>query len=545
MESTKPRSRLVEAMMQPEFYPEKPSRVELKQTHMSYVFVTDEYVYKVKKPVHFDFADAFTLGARYFFCRQEVRLNRRLAPDVYLGVVPIIDEGRRFVLGKAEDVYHPSVQEYAVKMRRLPEDRLLDHLLRARDVSPAVIADIATKLAKFHREASCACGWRYGSATAVERAVVGNFEECGRFIGYTIGVPEFDAISHYLASFIRSHRELLNDRARQGRVREGHGDLRCEHVCINPALDIFDCLEFDERLRYADVASDIAFLAMDLEAFGVPHLADELVGTYAKVADDSDLSTLINFYKCHRACIRGKVDSLKSLAAEVPPAEREQALEKARSKFSLALTYANRGRPSLIVVCGLVGTGKSTVAEVLRRLTGFEVFNSDRIRKRLAGIPETHHARSEYGGGIYGMGFDRLTYDTMIDDTRRSLSEGRGVVLDATFKSAAHRRAALELADQMRVPILFIECRLEEQEALRRLRDRAAAGTGVSDATAEIYAHQKLEYAPIRDIPERFHVVLDTTRDGAETMERLERAVAQQFDPAGFRSNPGYTRAVR
>ncbi len=537
MQNGNSQSRLVEAMMRPEFYPEAPARVELRQTHMSYVFMAGDYVYKVKKPVHFDFADAFTLGARYLLCRQEMRLNRRLAPEVYVSVLPIIDEGKGFVLGQPDDIYHARVVEYVVKMRRLPEDRMLDHLLRAGGVSPAAVADIARKLVKFHRDASLACGWRFGSSTAIERSVLENFESCRRFVGYTIGLPEFDEIGHYLSNFVRSHRDLFNERAREGRVREGHGDLRCEHICLNPALDIYDCVEFDERLRYADVASEMAFLAMDFDAFGAPHLADELIAAYAKLADDPGLASLVNFYKCHRACIRGKVDSLKSLETEVPAAERDAAIRKARAKFALAHTYAQRGRPSLVVVCGLVGSGKTTVAEIIRRLTGFEVFNSDRIRKRLAGIPESHRPGAEYGGGIYGPGFDRLTYDAMIDSAQRSLSDGRGAVLDATFKSVAHRRAALELGDRMRVPVLFVECQVEEKEALRRLQNRAMEGTGPSDATVDVYAHQKLEYAPIREIPPSHYVVLDTT-SSENLVQRLERALALQFESEGVRSSP-------
>jgi aminoglycoside phosphotransferase family enzyme/predicted kinase len=530
MESRQSHSRLIEAMMRADFYPEKPSRVEFKQTHMSYVFLAGDYVYKVKKPVRFAFADAFTLGTRYFLCREEVRLNRRLAPEVYLGVIPIVDEGKRYALGAAEDLYHQRVLEYAVKMRRLPRNRMLDHLLQTGELGPDAVPAIAAKMAAFHAKASSACGWRYGSAVAVQRAVLGSLEESRAHIGYTIEASEFDALSRYLSGFINSHRQLVDDRAHEGRVRDGHGDLRCEHVCMDASIDIFDCLEFDEALRYCDVASEMAFLAMDLEAHGAPQLADQLVGDYARLAGDRDLATLINFYKCHRACIRGKVDTLKSLESDVPAAERQLARERARAKFSLALTYAHRGRPTLLVVCGLVGTGKSTVAEMLRRLTGFEVFNSDRIRKALAGVPDREHRKHDYGSGIYGAAFDRLTYYTMLADARKSLGEGRGAILDATFKNSAHRRAALALSDQLRVPFLFVECKADEQEVLRRLSERSAQGTGVSDATPEVYRHQLLEYAPIREIPARYHVVFEPVADGGSAIQRLERALARSFE---------------
>jgi aminoglycoside phosphotransferase family enzyme/adenylate kinase family enzyme len=534
------RSRLVAAMMRPDFYPEKPPAVEFRQTHMSCVFIAGDLVYKIKKPVHFGFVDAFDLCTRFLFCREEVRLNRRLAPGVYLDVVPIIDDGSRYVLGGPDDLYQDRVCEYAVKMRRLPEDRMLDYIVRAGAAGSPAIEAIARKLVSFHAGVSSARADCYGSPAAVRRVVLGNIEECRPHVGYTLEPSEFEALERYLGGFIDSHRELLNKRAMDGRIREGHGDLRCEHVCMNENLDIVDCVEFDEALRYADVASEIAFLAMDMDSMGVSHLADELVELYARMAEDPDLATLSNFYKCHRACVRGKVDTLKSLDQEVPAAERERARDRARSKFALALSYAARGRPALLVVCGLVGSGKSTAAERLRRLTGFEIFNSDRIRKRLAGISEREHPRAEYGGGIYGAGFDRLTYDTLIDHARRSLSEGRGAVLDATFKSQFHRRAAMALAEEMRVPILFVECRVDEEEALRRLTERAAQGTDISDATPEVYRHQRLEYPPIREVPAKCHLVFDTTIDGRSAVRSLEQALAMIFEPEGIGSgHPG------
>jgi uncharacterized protein len=342
-------SRLVEAMMRPGFYPDRPSRVELKQTHMSYVFLAGEYVYKVKKPVRFDFADCWTLGMRYELCREEVRLNRRLAPEVYLGVVPIVRDRRRFLLGDESRNFDPKALEYAVKMRRLPEDRMFDRLVRTGEANTALIDQLAKRLASFHQGASTAAGWRYGSATAVRRLVLGNLDESERFLGDTITERQFNAIDDYLKGFLAAHWALLNDRVRQGRVRDGHGDMRCEHICMTRGIQIFDCLEFSERLRYADVASDIAFLAMDLDSLGASRFADELDRAYAEETADETFPTLINFYKCHRACVRGKVESLKSLEDEVPSPEREQARNCPRPLFSgvfLRLTRetGSRGR---------------------------------------------------------------------------------------------------------------------------------------------------------------------------------------------------------
>jgi aminoglycoside phosphotransferase family enzyme/predicted kinase len=516
-------------MRRPEFYPSRPARIDFKQTHMSWVFLAGGEVYKVKKPVHYPFADAVSLKSRYLLCHEEVRLNRRLAPGTYLGVVPIVERGNRLALGDDGEVHSPDVREYAVRMRRLPDDRMLDHLLRIGGVSPLVIHKIARRIAAFHRGASIAQGARYGSAVSIRRMVLGNLDESGPAIKATVGERRFHPIQDYLSGFISTHRELLDDRTRQGRVREGHGDLRCEHVCLTEQIDIFDCVEFDERLRYGDVASDLAFLAMDLDAFGAPHLADELVRAYSKESDDRALATLITFYKCHRACIRGKVDFIKSLESEVPTEERDRARERAHEKFALAARYAACGRPALLVVCGLVASGKSTMAEKLSLRTGFEVLNSDRVRKQLAGIPDTLHRPSDYGAGIYTPAFDRLTYGALLEQARRCLAAGSGAVLDATFKSPTYRSGAVALADQMQVPVLFVECRADENETLRRLRDRARDRAEVSDATPEIYASHKRDYIPITELPARRHLVVNTSEDLEPTIRRLEAVLSDSF----------------
>jgi aminoglycoside phosphotransferase family enzyme/predicted kinase len=519
-------SRLIEAMRRPDFYPDHPAEVEFKQTHMSWVFLAGGEVYKVKKPVTYAFADAATLKSRYFLCCEEVRLNRRLAPGTYLGVVPIVERGTRLALADYAEVHNPKVREYAVRMRRLPDDRMLDHLLRIGQVSLDTIVKIAHRLAKFHCTASIANAAHYGSAAAIRRTVLGNLGECRAAVEATVGERGFDPIHDYLSGFISAHRDLLDDRVRQGRVREGHGDLRCEHVCLTDEIDIFDCVEFDEELRYGDVASDLAFLAMDLDAFGAPHLADELIRAYSKETEDRDLATLSTFYKCHRACIRGKVDYLKNLKPEVPPEEQERARERARAKFSLAARYVAGGRPALLVVCGLVASGKSTMAEKLRVRTGFEVFNSDRVRKQLAGIPDTLHRHGEYGTGIYTPAFDVLTYESLIKRARRCLAAGRGAVLDATFKSPATRAAAGALGAEMHVPVCFVECRADQNETLRRLHDRAGNRAEVSDATEEIYASLKREFVSITELPPGRHLVVKTSDDLELTMRRLEAALS-------------------
>jgi len=517
--------------MRPEFYPHRPARVEVKQTHMSYVFLADDFVYKIKKPVNFAFADCSKLDSRYLLCCDEVRLNRRLAPEIYLGVAPIFARDGKFVLGEEDQVLDHGVQEYAVKMRRLPDERMLDRAVRSGEVTGDLINSLAKRLAGFHRGASTAAAWRYGSAPAIWRTVFGNLKEIERFAGYTATDFQIAAIKDYLKRFINAHWELFNDRLAQGRVREGHGDLRCEHVCLIDGIQIFDCLEFSEPLRYGDVAADLAFLAMDLDALDAPYLADDLITAYANETSDEALATLITFYKCYRACVRGKVESLKSLENEVPPPQREAACESAHGYFSLAHRYALRGRPALVIVCGLAGTGKSTMSRILRNRTGFEILSSDRTRKRLAEAEEITPTTSTYGAGIYSPAFDRLTYDRLLADAQARLRDGRGVIIDATFKRLDDRRRALAIGAQAGVPVLFIECQAEEREVVRRLHERTKKGDSLSDATAEVYLSQRVDFAPITEVRARHHLVVDTGAPRERTLDSIESALRDLFHP--------------
>ncbi len=516
--------------MRPEFYPDSPARVELKQTHISYVFIAGETVFKVKKPVHFAFLDCSKLARRFHYCTEEVRLNARLSPRVYLGVFAILKRARSFVLGPEVRVEHPEAVEYAVKMRRLPEDRMLDRLLAAGQVESRTIRAIAARIADFHASAPSKHGWAYGSAAAIWRGVIEDIAQNQDFIGHTLRQDQFTAIDAFCRAFITAHWRPLNERARQGRVREGHGDLRAEHICLEGnenEIEVIDCVEFSEQLRYGDVASEIAFLAMDLERLGAPRLAEELVEAYAEIAGDEELALFVPFYKCYRACVRGKVESLRSLEREVGAAQSERACQLARSYFELAWRYARGASPALIVVCGLSGSGKSTVARMLQHRKGFEIINSDRVRKRLAAVSAHEHVHSDYGTDIYSGRFTRITYGAMLGEAESLLSDGRGAILDATFKASADRQRALAIAARCGVPVLFVECVVSEDEAIRRLERRASIPGEVSDATVEVYERQRAEFEPLGEIAAQNRLRIDTTRPreylAAEIDAALER----------------------
>jgi uncharacterized protein len=507
---------LVAALLRPKLYPHRPADVTLVQTHISYVFLAGDAVYKIKKPVRFSFLDFSTLAQRRHFCHEEIRLNRRLAPDVYLEVVGICRSGDDYRLGTEDD---PAAVEYAVHMRRLPDDRMLDRLLDRHQVTAAMIDAIAARLAEFHRNA--AAGPQVtanGDPAAIWRVLEDNYNGVRPFRGNTIAASDDDAIQRFARDFLARNDALFRKRQAEHRVRECHGDLHSEHVCFSQGLSIFDCIEFNEVFRYCDVASDIAFLAMDLDYHGHPELAAHFVARYASEARDTDLPRLVPFYQCYRAYVRGKVDSLKSAEEEVGAAERDAARRSAVRHFALAYRYTWTATPCLVAIAGLSGTGKSAIASALHARTGCVHLNSDVIRKQLAGVPPQVRLSAEYYSEAYG----ERTYAELFAQAGMQLAAGHGVILDATFQRRAGRDTARALARAHGVPFLLVECRCNEDEIRRRLERRAYEHHTASDADWNIYLEQRRCYEPFADDEVSDRLVLDTTAPPADLTTEIE-----------------------
>ena len=520
---------LIDAMSQASFYPQRPPRVEFKQTHISCVFLAGDFVYKIKKPLRFSFLDYSTIEQRFQFCQAEVALNRRLTPRVYLGVFPILRRGEGFALGAdPAQRFDPEAVEYAVKMRRLPDERSLERLVRAGGIDPAGMRRIALVLAGFHAGAARDRSIEFGCADAVARSIMNNLEECRAFVGDTIGEREFDWISRFNRTFIRTHRELLERRARDGMVREGHGDLRSEHIYVQEEIDVIDCVEFSAALRYGDIASDLAFLLMDLDRLEAPALGHHLLRAYLAEIGDTGLVALLNFYKCYRATVRGVVGSLKARQSEVSSEQRARARQSARDYYAAAYRYARAGSPALIVICGLPASGKSTVAQALAERSGCAVFNSDVIRKRLAGKNPTDRAASGWSEDIYNADFTAATYKALAQAAAQELRAGNGVILDATYKDVTERMGLRDLAAEVAAPIVFVECTVTDEQARQRLASRALAPDAVSDATWEVYVQHKAAFAQFGPEFAGCHLRVAAAADPIDTACQIERFVASR-----------------
>jgi aminoglycoside phosphotransferase family enzyme/predicted kinase len=514
---------LVRALGDPSLYPHQPPSVEVRQTHISWIFLAGDFVYKLKKPVRFPFVDYSTRELRRRWCLAEVELNRRLAPATYLGVALLRSRGGGVELGAVGDLVGDG-EDSLVVMRRLAEEEMLDRRL-ARGTAGAVELDrVAWKLAEFHAR-SAERGDPYGLPATIEETVCANLSECTPFTGDTVSESRLASLEAYVRSYCARSSEQLWRRFRQGRIRDGHGDLRAEHVCLAPRLEIFDCIEFSERLRSIDVASEIAFLAMDLEFLGHPLLAEAFAASYARASGDGEVIDLLPFYECYRAVVRGKVESLRSREAEVEPEGRRQARSLARRYFRIAARFAaGPRRPELIVVCGLAGSGKSTAARFLGDVTGFAVASSDVVRKDLAGLPRFAHPDEETARTLYGADFTRRTYEALGRQADEWLRSGRGVVLDATFRDPSHRRAVTTIGDACGAPVVFVECRAPENRVRERLRSRSH---DVSDATEETYLRQRAEGAALLVEPPARHFVLDTGGDAETVADELDRRFAK------------------
>ena len=325
-------SEMVQALLDPKIYPDASHKVELMQTQMSFVFLTGDYVYKVKKPVDLGYLDYTTLEKRRFYCQREVELNRRLCPDTYLGVVSITQGKGGFSMeGRGEAI------EYAVKMRYLPQERMMNVLLTNNRVSPEMITGIAKKMAEFHRKAATnATISTFGDLSAIITNTEENFNQTVKYIGNTISQKSYKHIKDYTNSFIESNAPLFRQRMADGRIRDCHGDLHAAHICFTNDICIYDCIEFNDRFRYCDVASEIAFLAMDLDRYGRADLSRVFVDAYVAFSGDKELTQLLNYYKCYLAYVRGKVASFQLDDPHISEEEKTKTLAVARKYFELA-----------------------------------------------------------------------------------------------------------------------------------------------------------------------------------------------------------------
>ncbi len=494
--------RVLAALRESSAYPHPVSETRVIRTHISVIFLAGEFAYKVKRHVQFDFVDLSTLPARLACCEEEVRLNRRLSPELYLGVVPITEGSEGIRIGGLG----PPV-EYAVQMRRLPEDRMMDALVRAGPFPAGAIAALAARLADFHAQAETGEEISaFGSPSTIGSLWEEHFAQTERLVGSVLEPFQDAFLRATVQAWLVRKNALLRRRVLDGHIRDGHGDLRCSSVCFTEPLQIFDCLEFSRRLRCCDVASDISFLLMDLAWLRRQDLADELVRRYTERSGDGELPQLVPFYGCYRACVRAKVSALSAENLEATASERARLLRDAQGLFSLACRYANEDRPPmLVVVCGLSGVGKSTVSQRLARTLSAPVVSTDIVRKEIHGLQPTERRAGAFGEGLYAPDATRRTYAALAFRAEQLLQAGESVVVDGTFAHAWQRELAATAAKRSGALIFYVELTAPDPLVRERLAARAGDPSATSDADWSLYLAQKAGWEAFQ-LPEWTHV---------------------------------------
>ena len=417
-----------------------------------------------------------------YFLQEELRLNRRLAPSVYIGVLPITFDKLGWRLGGSAE---PA--EYALVMRRLPDKRMLPFLLDSGQVTPGMMRELAELLAKFHAEAELAEGidaQTYPEIVAQQWR--DNLADIEGFVGKGIDAEDFRIVDNFGSDFIKSHGGFLARRARQGWIRDVHGDLHTEHVCFAPeGIQIFDCIEFEPRFRHCDLVAEIAFLTMDLEVRGGAGLVESFLTRYDELLGDKETRLLLPFWQCYRALVRAKIFLLRG----------PDSFAVAERYFRYAVRIGWRSlEPFLVMISGLTGSGKSTLARALSERTGVPTINSDTVRKALAGNSGRH--RAPFNEGIYSVAMTEKTYLEMARMADKFLAERRAVILDATFLLRAQRQMIVQLAEKHRIQLLSIHCSASDGITKQRLLQRAATETDISDGRWEIYLRQKQTCLP-------------------------------------------------
>ncbi len=443
----------------------------VRETHISTVFFVGDRVYKLKKPVTLDFIDLSTPSARARLCQREVALNRRLAPDVYLGVVEVIG---------TDGVPCDSM----VVMRRMPDERRLSTLVRQQGRSDDCLREVARVIASFHAKAETSPLIAQAGTIEVVRAHwESNLATMQPFVGTVLDVDVSARVAALAHRYLDGRARLFGTRIEEGKVRDGHGDLLADDIfCLDDGPRILDCIEFDDQLRYGDVLADVAFLAMDLERSGAPESGVRFLGWYREFSGETYPATLAAHYIAYRAHVRAKVACLRSAQGDVSAgAEAAQLLELAHDHLRL-------GRVVLALVGGLPGTGKSTLAVDLADRLGWSVLRSDEIRKDLKGIGHTIRRDDAFGAGLYDARSTAATYEALLGRARTMLQLGEPVILDASWNSDEWREAARAIAADTAADLVELRCDAPTDTTRQRLVVRAASDADASDATAAIAA---------------------------------------------------------
>lgn len=516
----------VTKLLTPDNYDHPVSRLELLETHISWVILTGPFAYKIKKPVNLGFLDFSSLEKRRHFCEEELRLNRRLAPHIYLAVVPL--------RGSVQEPHfsdHGELIDYAVKMRQFPQTAQLDRLLQEGALQTEYLDAIADVIARFHLQvAASAPDDDYGGLAQVWQPVAENFAQIReRETAPNILKQLDDLFAWSLAQFERLQPDL-QQRKQSGFVRECHGDLHLRNIAwFEDKPVIFDCIEFNPQLRWIDVISDLAFLFMDLIDRGQQEWAYRLLDRYLMRTGDYAGLAVLPFYVVYRAMVRAKVDRIRLSQADVGPAERATGQREYCAYLQLAQRFSAQPKPTLFITWGLSGSGKSTISSELLEQVGAVRLRSDVERKRLAGIDFMAQAPAAVAEGIYTTEMTERTYSHLLRLSEVILAAGFSVIVDAAFLEVDKRAAFSDLARRMRVPFIILQCTASAICLRQRVRARR---NDVSDANLAILEHQLQHLKPLAQDESYDAINVDTehTVDIQQLLGRIREHITHRTE---------------
>ncbi len=506
---------LVQKLLRDETERHGADAVQLLETHISWILLTGNYAYKLKKPLDLGFLDYSTLERRRHFCEEEIRLNRRTAPQLYLEAIPINGTVDTPCFGGAGPIL-----EYAVKMRRFPAGQLLDELLHANRLPPALIDTLAATVANFHAAAArVATDSAQGTPEAAYLPVRENFEQILPRLSDADLIARVRQLAAWAAAGLERLTPLLEQRRADGHIRECHGDLHLGNIVLLDGEPLpFDGIEFNDNLRWIDVISDTAFLMMDLQARGRSDYAWRFLDAYLQHTGDYAALPLLPWYLSYRAMVRAKVAAIRAAQASGDATLRRHSEEEVAAYLRLAASCAEPRRPALLITRGLSGSGKTRHSQVLLERLGLIRLRSDVERKRLFGLAPTESSGSAVGGGIYTADAGARTYAHLAATAEGVIQAGLPVLIDATFLHRAQRDMFRTLAQDLDLPFLIVEFSASNDELRRRIQHRSTQGRDASEAGLSVLEQQLATQEPLGEDEHAYCVCVDTEQDGADAL---------------------------
>ncbi len=483
----KPQNQLISAMLDKAAYDHQTDNIELVETHISWVILTGKYAYKIKKPLNLGFLDFSTLNKRHYYCDEELRINSRLAPQLYLSVVTINGSKQQPHINS-----NGAIIEYAVKMRQFPQQAQLDRMLAQGLLTKKHMDELASIVSTFHNNVEIAKSkTKYGSPEIIIAPVTDNFKQIKQQQNFVYDIEKLNTIQTWTDNFYQSHENLFFDRKNNNFIRECHGDMHLQNIAYwQNKIVVFDNLEFDDKLRWIDVFSDVAFIVMDLDERNKHELSRRFLNTYLEQTGDYFGISLLRFYLIYRAMVRAKIYSIQSQQGQVTKSLKLELIKKYKSHINLALSYTRTKQPSLIIMHGFSGTGKTTVSQKLLEKEFIIRIRSDVERKRLFGLDALSNSQVALGDNLYSSSATDKTYQHIFKITKILLQENYTVLIDASFLSEKYRQQALQLAEQNNARFIIINCHANKDKLEKRITKRLKLNADASEADCSVLDNQ-------------------------------------------------------